>query len=150
MKHMTAVGAAAILILITATPVGHADPKHALTNDSAKLIGTLPHGKTPGTAKQLAKFLIRQDRWNTGKEWQCLDQLWTHESGWRWKADNQTSSAYGIPQILGLNEKLTPAQQIQRGIKYIKHRYETPCGAWTHWKRKGYQEPDGSWHGGWY
>lgn len=63
----------------------------------------------------------------------CLDQLWTKESNWRHKADNPNSTAYGIAQILGEDEK-HPADQIANGLRYIEHRYGTPCEAWKFWR----------------
>ena len=66
-------------------------------------------------------------------EMKCLDQLWTKESNWRHKADNPNSTAYGIAQILGEDEK-HPAEQIINGLRYIEHRYGTPCEAWKFWR----------------
>ena len=60
------------------------------------------------------------------------------ESNWRWKADNKQSTAFGIPQILGLSEALTPEEQIIRGYEYIEHRYGTACSAWSFWQKKFY------------
>jgi hypothetical protein len=76
----------------------------------------------------------------------CLVNLWNRESGWRHTADNPTSSAYGIPQSLpgskmasaGADWRTNPETQIKWGLKYIKHRYETPCGAWGAFKQKGW------------
>jgi hypothetical protein len=53
------------------------------------------------------------------------------------KAKNPKSSAFGIPQILGLKE-LSPIKQIDKGLKYIEHRYDTPCNALKHHKIKGW------------
>jgi hypothetical protein len=69
----------------------------------------------------------------------CLVKLWNHESGWNPKATNPSSGAYGIPQALPGNKlaefgddwRTNPATQIKWGLKYIKNRYKTPCGAWT-------------------
>jgi hypothetical protein len=76
----------------------------------------------------------------------CLVNLWNRESGWRHTADNPTSSAYGIPQALpgskmasaGADWKTNPETQIKWGLKYIDKRYETPCGAWSAFKKKGW------------
>ena len=76
----------------------------------------------------------------------CLVNLWNRESGWRHTADNPTSSAYGIPQALpgskmasaGADWRTNPETQIKWGLKYIKNRYETPCGAWSAFKKKGW------------
>lgn len=64
-----------------------------------------------------------------GREWVCLERLWTLESRFDHLAKNQQgSSAYGIAQLLG--EKSNRADlQIIRGLRYISHRYGTPCKA---------------------
>ena len=67
----------------------------------------------------------------------CVDELWHKESRWNYKAKNPKSSAFGIPQILGLKEK-NPVKQIDRGLAYIKHRYDNPCNALAHHKIKGW------------
>ena len=67
----------------------------------------------------------------------CVDELWHKESRWNYKAKNPKSSAFGIPQILGLKEK-NPVKQIDRGLAYIKHRYDNPCNALAHHKKKGW------------
>lgn len=61
----------------------------------------------------------------------CLRKLWYKESRFDNFAKNQQgSSAYGIAQLLG--EKSTdPHIQILKGLKYISHRYDTPCRAYT-------------------
>jgi hypothetical protein len=70
----------------------------------------------------------------------CLNKLWNRESGWNARASNAGSGAYGIPQALpgskmgsaGPDWKSNPATQIKWGLGYIKGRYSSPCGAWTH------------------
>ena len=71
------------------------------------------------------------------KEFICIDRLWTKESQWNPKANNPTSTAYGIPQLLKLKEK-DPYKQIDLGIKYIHKRYGTACNAWAFFRVKGY------------
>lgn len=72
------------------------------------------------------------------REFACLENLWGKESAWDSTAQNKRKvngmKAGGIPQILGLDPKLKPAKQIDRGFKYIFHRYGTPCAAWKHWR----------------
>lgn len=76
----------------------------------------------------------------------CLVKLWNKESNWRWNADNPSSSAYGIPQALpgrkmasaGRDWRTNPVTQIKWGLKYIKGRYGSPCGAWNHSKARGW------------
>jgi hypothetical protein len=75
----------------------------------------------------------------------CLDKLWNKESGWNARASNAGSGAYGIPQSLpgskmasvAADWKTNPATQIKWGLGYIKGRYATPCGAWTHSENTG-------------
>lgn len=75
----------------------------------------------------------------TGVQVTCLDELWTHESGFDASADNTSSGAYGIPQALpadkmasaGADWRTNPATQIRWGLGYIHDRYGTPCGAWN-------------------
>jgi hypothetical protein len=72
----------------------------------------------------------------------CLEQLWTKESNWRSEAYNKVKvmgkNAGGIPQILGLDPRTPAPLQIDRGMKYIIHRYGTPCMAWKFHQRKGW------------
>ena len=84
------------------------------------------------SVKQYAK-----EKTTNSKQWSCLSKLWGKESAWNHLADNPHSTAFGIPQILGLTTH-DPYKQIDLGIKYIKHRYNTPCKAWVFHKRKGY------------
>ena len=67
------------------------------------------------------------------KQLNCIDKLWMKESRWSFKANNKKSTAFGIPQILGLKTK-DPYKQIERGLEYISYRYGTPCKAWKFWK----------------
>jgi hypothetical protein len=98
---------------------------------------------SPKYNKKYAKEYM-SSKYNWGdKQYSCLVKLWNHESGWRVKADNPNSSAYGIPQALpgskmGAGWKDNPHVQIKWGLKYIKGRYETPCGAWKAFKHKGW------------
>ena len=72
------------------------------------------------------------------KEFYCLDELWYLESRWDHKAKNKRSSAYGIPQLLKLKET-DPFKQIDKGLKYIDHRYDgCACKALAHHKAKGW------------
>jgi hypothetical protein len=77
------------------------------------------------------------------QQFECLTLLWNAESGWNHKAHNRSSGAYGIPQSLPANKMRSagadyltnPETQIRWGLSYIANRYQTPCGAWAHFKR---------------
>ena len=76
----------------------------------------------------------------------CLEALWEKESGWNVRADNPSSSAYGIPQALpgrkmasaGSDWRTNPVTQIRWGLGYIKDVYGSPCGAWQHSQAKNW------------
>jgi hypothetical protein len=71
------------------------------------------------------------------KQYRCVELLWDLESKWDPRADNPKSTAYGIPQLLKLKAK-DPYIQIDLGLKYIAHRYITPCKALAHHKKTGH------------
>ncbi len=97
-------------------------------NDSVALKPKTTH------LKQYAFIQLNHDF----KEFYCLDELWHLESRWNYKAKNPKSSAAGIPQLLNLKEK-DPFKQIDRGLKYIDHRYDgCACTALAHHKAKGW------------
>ena len=68
--------------------------------------------------------------------------LWNRESHWNYKSHNKSSGAHGIPQALpgskmakvGTDWMTNPVTQIRWGLGYIKGRYGTPCGAWSHFR----------------
>lgn len=109
----------------------------------------------PSSARAYAALQVEYRGWDD-RQFECLDDLWEHESRWDYQADNPTSSAYGIPQALTeLHDlpdswKADPAAQIGWGLEYIADRYGTPCTAWETWKSRATRLPDGTWHGGWY
>lgn len=74
----------------------------------------------------------------TGRQWRCLDALVNRESRWNPKADNPTSSAYGLFQQLRLDPRSDLAKQTRLGLKYIAHRYGTPCRAYAHAVEQGW------------
>ncbi|MBA2465421.1 MAG: lytic transglycosylase domain-containing protein [Nocardioidaceae bacterium] len=79
-------------------------------------------------------------------EFGCLDALYVSESDWDPRADNPTSSAYGIPQALtgGTHDNLpsdymtNPVSQIRWGLDYIRSSYGTPCSAWSFKQSNGW------------
>ena len=79
------------------------------------------------TPKQYAYYSL-----NDIKQYKCLAFLYGKESAWNPNARN--GSHVGIPQ--GRSKWLltaTPIQQVEWGLRYIKHRYSTPCNAKDHW-----------------
>ena len=125
-------------------------------------VGTLPHavgamflqGQKQVTAKCISLSTISlyemkniakaightkvMEMYKSNYEWKALFTLWDRESRWDYTADNPHSNAYGIPQILNMNEKTPMARQIDLGLKYIQHRYGTPSRALAFHNRHGW------------
>jgi hypothetical protein len=110
---------------------GLAESERSAMTDARKLSESDP--------KDIARALLAEFGFSSD-QFGCLDSLWTRESGWRWNADNPSSSAYGIPQALpgakmasaGADWATNPATQIRWGLGYIRDRYGSPCSAWGH------------------
>lgn len=93
-----------------------------------------------GTPDELQNkvFNMAKQRYGWGKgQWDDLDALVSQESGWNPKADNPTSSAYGLFQFLdstrdnyGISTGSPLKKQVRAGLDYIKDRYGNPEGAW--------------------
>lgn len=94
-------------------------------------------------AREVAREIIAAKYQWSEKQFTCLDQLWIKESHWNYKARNKVTGAHGIPQalpatkmeIIGTDWRTNPVTQITWGLKYIEERYETPCKAWSKFKR---------------
>jgi hypothetical protein len=78
-------------------------------------------------------------------QFSCLDRLWTKESHWNNKADNPSSTAYGIAQLLdstwshtGVKKTSDGYRQVDAGLVYIDKVYGSPCSAWAHSQKTGW------------
>lgn len=123
-------------------------------------------GGDPEANRQIAREMLADYGW-AGSQFECLDNIWSQESGWNHEADNPDSSAYGIPQALmgiakpNIDENYpdfyereiqvtpgvpktynyeggNPATQIKWGLDYINGRYGTPCDAWEFKQAEGW------------
>lgn len=100
-----------------------------------------------GEAQAIAKRLMPgYGKAFTGSgQFGCLVNLWNKESHWNTHAANP-SGAYGIPQALpgskmasaGSDWQNSATTQIKWGLGYIKDRYGSPCGAWSHSQSVGW------------
>ena len=72
----------------------------------------------------------------------CLIKLYGKESAFNRSAVgnvNGSKQAYGIPMLKNpLIKDLSANKQIDYGMKYVSHRYGTPCRAWNHWLKNGW------------
>ena len=98
-----------------------------------------------GSPQTIAHAMVLRRGWGES-EWNCLNALWTRESGWNTYATNSSSGAYGIPQALpaskmatvGSDYRTNPVTQITWGLGYIATTYGTPCAALGHSNSTGY------------
>ncbi|MGW5416431.1 aggregation-promoting factor C-terminal-like domain-containing protein [Actinomadura geliboluensis] len=99
-----------------------------------------------GEAQEIAKKLMPSFGFTGDGQFGCLVNLWERESGWNTHAANPSSGAYGIPQALpgskmgsaGPDWQNNATTQIKWGLGYIKDRYKTPCGGWSHFQSVGW------------
>jgi hypothetical protein len=90
---------------------------------------------------------IMADEYGWGEQqYTCINNLWTKESHWNYKAHNYRSGAHGIAQalpavkmeVISSDWRTNPITQIRWGLRYIEDRYQNPCGAWKKFKRARY------------
>jgi hypothetical protein len=86
----------------------------------------------------------------TLRQWSCLNQVWTMESHWNYKAvgDKTTQGrAYGIAQALPANKmdiqgsdwRVNPYTQIQWGLRYIHYHWSgNACNALRNEQQRGF------------
>lgn len=114
-------------------------------DDAAAMFVEAAGAPDAGTAKAYALDLLVAMKYGDD-QYSCLVKLWERESNWRHTAKNRSSGAYGIPQSLPATKMATegpdylsnPETQIRWGVKYIKGRYGSPCGALAHSDKLGW------------
>ena len=110
-------------------------------------VGQIPHGVIENRKatqdekkhnRKIAKDYAAAGWGWRGREWECLESLWTRESRFDHHAKNQRgSSAYGIAQLLG-EQDVRSEYQILRGLRYVNTRYSSPCKAWNFFLKNNY------------
>ncbi len=112
----------------------------------AHLSNQVETARTPRGAKRVTKAIMStQYSWGD-REYSCLNNLWTKESNWNYKARNPRTGAHGIPQaypaekmsVVGTDWRTNPVTQLRWGLRYIDVRYDTPCKAWSKFKRSNW------------
>jgi hypothetical protein len=112
----------------------------------AKISRQVEMARTSVGAKVVTKAIMADEYGWSEDQYRCLNNLWTKESHWNYKAHNYRSGAHGIPQALPASKmdliaddwRTNPVTQIRWGLRYIEDRYDTPCGAWSKFKRSRY------------
>jgi hypothetical protein len=133
---------------------GKADEQGAAT-------GYAPIGTGVGPVADQVRSAATLRGWGAGGQWNALDWVISHESGWNPNAQNPVSSASGLfqfidgtwrayrpPQAAGFAKmrNAPPNLQAAAGMNYIGSRYKDPVGAkafWVknHWYSGGGQIP---------
>ena len=131
------------LMLSVASLIGIPVKAHALSNqpviEPEKEVKLVVHIWNKFTLKAYTKAYIKENYPKWGRnEWSALSKLWGKESGWNHKADNPTSSAYGVAQVLKTSPDTPAPLQVAKGLEYIVHRYGLPSVAWAHWRKNGW------------
>ncbi len=102
--------------------------------------------RSPTGARKVAKVILLEEYGLGKSQYACLNSLWTKESNWNYRAHNRRSGAHGIPQalpaikmdVIATDWRTNPVTQIRWGLRYINIRYDTPCKAWTKFKKRNY------------
>ena len=98
--------------------------------------------------------MVKKDYLDHKKQFACLDQLITKESGWRINALNRSSGAFGLFQFMPStwgNYKFPykpkdAYTQMRAGLRYVQKRYGSPCAAWNFWKKQAGEDLRGGWY----
>lgn len=92
----------------------------------------------PDVSRSYVRTRAINDKGWDGNQWSCLEVIIQRESEWEANASNPNSSAYGLFQMLKTPKKSSVKQQTNKGLKYIKKRYDNPCKALEHHYKKGW------------
>jgi hypothetical protein len=99
----------------------------------------IPHGDVRSSdLRAVAERLVSESFGSS--QWASFNTIVTRESGWNSRAQNPSSTAYGLCQFLnstwgsyGYTKSDDPVIQLKACIVYIKSRYHSPTGALAFW-----------------
>lgn len=142
--------AVTVTSMITVTAVADSHTDEAPERASRSSVRIPPH---LGNDVETPRFLCAKPKPHTPgqrhaigfvkscRQWVCLVELWDRESGWSptsLGARTKHGRAYGIAQSMGMKPGTPMKTQVRLGLKYVKHRYGTPCRALAAHDRKGW------------
>jgi hypothetical protein len=134
-----------VLLLVAGLGVAGVTIGHLIGRSTASVAdhvrsGLALDGPPTDPAADAYRAYARTQLHSTSEQFDCLDNLWSSESGWRPTAQNPDSTAYGIAQFLdqtwglmAVGKTSDPYTQIDVGLLYLDKRYATPCDAWDFW-----------------
>lgn len=88
---------------------------------------------TDGSVESIVRAAASAYGWDSGANWEAIHFIIQHESSWNPNAQNPTSTAYGLFQML-VETSSDPAVQAANGMAYIASRYGTPVNAMDFWQ----------------
>ncbi|MFD2728911.1 LysM peptidoglycan-binding domain-containing protein [Enterococcus camelliae] len=88
---------------------------------------------TDGSVESIVRAAASAYGWGSGANWEAISFIIQHESSWNPNAQNPTSTAYGLFQML-VETSSDPAVQAANGMAYIAGRYGTPINAMAFWQ----------------
>ena len=106
-----------------------------------------------GSVQEIVKSVFSTRSWHTGPQWTATSNIVSRESGWNPNAQNSSSSASGLFQMIdGTWRSYRPASasgaahmknasvgdQALAGRNYIAARYGSPVDAWAYWQAHRY------------
>lgn len=104
-------------------------------------------GQSPQDA---VRAVMAERGWGSGEQWDAVDFIVSHESGWNPTAVNPSSGAFGLFQMLGATKdkylpdsSTDPAVQARAGAAYIADRYGTPVEARRFWEANRWYDRGG-------
>lgn len=104
----------------------------------------------PATPQDAVRAAMRERGWDTGAQWDAVDFIVSHESGWNPTAVNPSSGAFGLFQFLGATKDAylpdsnpDPEVQGRAGARYIADRYGSPIDARRHWEANRWYDKGG-------
>lgn len=100
---------------------------------------TIPNAQAVGTQSNADHYkLYAHSRIINWAETRCFIALIDRENR-QWNPSARNGSHYGIGQMRNSKyRELDGYRQIDWTLRYIAHRYETPCHAWAFFKANGY------------
>ena len=96
-------------------------------------IDTTTTQATDGSVESIVRAAASAYGWGSGANWEAIRFIIQHESSWNPNAQNPTSTAYGLFQML-VETSSDPAVQAANGMAYIAGRYGTPVNAMAFWQ----------------
>lgn len=130
--------------------LGKADEKDGASGSGAGVSNMAPGS---GPVVDQVREVMKAYGWDSGPQWDALDQLISHESGWNPLARNPSSGAFGLGQFLGgtkdaylPDENPNPGIQAQAMARYISDRYGDPISAWAFWQNPQPNPYGGNWY----